>query len=270
MKYFFLILLSINFSTCFGQLKSFKQIIYDNGMDTSCFKILTKNELKVIETQKYRHKIDSSRDIDFEGNRAKLNIESVWVNETVKEEHINKKPASCNCYYEKDTLFIQINCTGGGGYAGISGQEGLGFDIKVIGNNFTSNYFQWNSTYAMYKDRNDSIKAYTVAKNKAQELKLKKIVNYKENEIIYGTLKYKTDTIYLTNEKILKNPYHDPLGQVETIKEETYLSKGLVTFKCDKLKKRNVVFFNKYWKIEGKKYYILKAPYHIFDNIKLK
>ena len=265
MKYILTLIFINTIISCSGQQVNFKQIIYDKSIDTSLFITLTENELRAIEAQKYRHDKDSSGDTDFEGNRAKLNIESIWDNETVKEEHINEKPASCDCFYDKDTLFIQINCYGGGGF-GLTGQEGLGFDIKIIGNEFNSNFFQWNTLHKMYKDiEDDSIRAYVIAKNIFQELKFKKKINFKKSEIIYGVLKYKTDTIFMTNEKILKEPYHDP-GDPTSLKQETYISQGEIIFKCDKFKKRDIEIKKKSWEWKGKRTMLkLKAPYHIFD-----
>jgi hypothetical protein len=230
----------------------FKTIKIDQNLDTSAFSKLSYDEEYTTKRQKEK---DDQNQIDLFNNRAKLMLQTQSEGEIIKQNNINEKLAPCNCYYEGDTLFVQINIAGGGGWFGPN--EGLGLDIKIISNQFSSSFYRWSTMNKVYREQiNDTNKHYILVDNEEQELQLRKKLSYKQNDLIYGLLKFRSKTYYLAEDESRKNK-----DQVHVSKKYDERFQGAILFKCNKLQSRKIE-----WKSRKNDPPIyIKAPYHIFD-----
>lgn len=240
---------SFSNSTEKGQYKTIK---IDKNLDTSAFSQLTYDEEYSIKRQEDK---EEKNHVDLLNNRAKLMLQTQSEGEIIKQNAINEKLALCNCYYEGDTLFVQINIAGGGSWFGP--YEGLGLDIKIIGNQFSSSFNRWSTMNKVYREQiNDTNKHYILVDNEEQELHLRNKLTYKQNDLIYGLLKFRSKTYYIAEDE---SHHNKDKGHDSKKYDERF--QGAMYFKCNKLKSRKLEWKRR--KDDPPVY--IKAPYHIFD-----
>jgi len=131
---------------------------------------------------------------DFRNNRSRIFMD-LYNNgkaEPKDEEFNTGLPTPCECFTDKDTLFIRM---------GIGFFGGFGFNIEAFGKNFKSSFFNYIDDVKPYKtDLSDtSFYNFITIKNKYQYLILDKKPKFDAGQQLTGYLTYTTNDYYEQN-----------------------------------------------------------------------
>jgi hypothetical protein len=128
---------------------------------------------------------------DFRTNRGRIFMNSYTNNKLIKGEFSSHEslPIPCECYTEKDTIYINMAI----GFFG-----GIGYRIKVYKDNFESAFFDWTDDVKPYKANIDdtAFTSFVVAENKYQYLILDKKPNLQQGRQLTGFLTFTSKNYY--------------------------------------------------------------------------
>jgi hypothetical protein len=193
-------------SSCHGQLKDDgktynKEYIVGTIPTIDNFSKLSENEVEIDsifgDYEKHTDSLVSSnpkyketglaQKRDFSNNRSRVFMEN--YNNGNQQTGDSAISMPCSCFVDKDTIFISMII----GFFG-----GVGFDIKLFGNNFESNFFIYTDDVKPYKpDLLDTVfYSQLSVKNKFQSLVVDKKPTFKTAQQITGYLTFTSKNFY--------------------------------------------------------------------------